>query len=138
MKNSMESEDQFLRDLFQSNDTRPSVDFTELVTKQIDQGTELFKYKPPIASKTWVVIGSSFAVLLIYLIVQASTPTWQASEVYQFMKNGFFAVGNGLAIDFSGMQLPEIPTPILMAIGALNVIGVYLMVSYRWARGMFM
>lgn len=137
MKNLTDQEDKLIRDLFKKSNTQPAVNMTELVIQRIDKSSEVFKYKPIISKNAWVLIGFGFSVLMILLIYQTSNMSLQTSAFIQLMEQGYTKFHFNFEMDLSHVQLPKIPNTLLIVIGAFNVIGVYLMISYKWTRRIF-
>ncbi|MEO9870252.1 hypothetical protein [Ekhidna sp.] len=133
----MSGEDQFLKTLFKESETKPVLDITEQVMQRIDKSSEVFEYQPLISKQAWVIIGGLFFGTLIYLFMQTESVAIKTPELMNVLSSGLLKVRNNFTIDWGAMQLPEIPSTLLISIAAINIIGIYLMVSYRWKRGMF-
>ena len=133
----MNQEDQLLKDLFKSSEEMPSAGITEKVMHRIDQSFELFEYKPLISKNAWIVIGSVFFTTLIYLILLSEEMAVKTPELITIFSSGLQKVSNSFSVELGQINFPKIPSPFLIALGAFNVIGVYLIISYKWSRNMF-
>jgi hypothetical protein len=135
--NAMNQDDQLLRDLFKKNEVRSTPDLTQKVMHQIDQNSKIFEYEPVISKEAWIMIGSVFSLTLIYLLSKTGGASFQVPEVLQLISESFTGLGSSLSFKTIVPKLPEIPSTILISIAALNIIGIYLIVSYKWLKGMF-
>lgn len=137
MKNDMNQEDEFLKALFQTSEKRPTSSMSEQVMQRIDRSSELFEYKPVITKNAWVIIGCVFSIVLIYLFLQTGDFSLKTPELITMISNGFIKLTSSFSLDLSQIEFPKIPTSILAAILAINVVGIYFMISYRWSRKIF-
>ncbi|MEO9485777.1 MAG: hypothetical protein ABJG47_20135 [Ekhidna sp.] len=133
----MNTEDELLKRLFVEGEVEPSSNLTEKVMHRIDADQKAFEYEPVISKKAWVFMGSIFSMVMIYLMLNSGGHSFQIPEFAQVLKDNL----NGLRFDFSfkynGLSLPNIPSSLLTSLAAINVIGIYLIVIYRWRRWMF-
>lgn len=130
-------EDELLKRLFEENEVKPSSNITEKVMKRIDINPKAFEYEPVISKKAWMVMGSAFTITMLYLLINSSGVAFETPDVLQLIGNGILSIGDGLSFEFPRLSLPEIPTTMLAAIAAINIIGIYLMISFRWRKSMF-
>ena len=137
MKEELNHEDAFLKGLFQEHATKPDSDITGKVMQRIEQSSEVFEYKPLISQKAWVMIGSAFVVAISYLIIKSEGIVIETPTLINLIGNGLGDLGNSFQVKWSIPQLPEIPMPLLVSFAAFNIIGVYLMISFKWSRRMF-
>ncbi|MBX2873206.1 MAG: hypothetical protein KTR30_13930 [Saprospiraceae bacterium] len=135
--NAMGNEDQFLKDLFKEGESKTSLNITEKVMHRIDHSSKVFEYKPLISKRNWIVMGSLFFITLTYLIMKSEGLAISTPELIQVLNGGFLKVKDSFSLDWKPLQLPEVPSTLLIAIGAFNIIGLYLIASYKWKRGMF-
>ncbi|WP_421764366.1 hypothetical protein [Ekhidna sp.] len=130
-------EDELLKRLFEESEIKPSANITEKVMHRIDVNPKAFEYEPIISKKAWMIIGSIFAITLFYLLINSSGFAIEAPEAFQLIKNQFLNIGDGFSLELPRFSLPEIPKTMLVAIAAINVIGIYLIISFRWRKSMF-
>lgn len=135
--NAMNQDDQLLRDLFKKSEVRSTPDLTEKVMHRVDQNLKVFEYEPVISRKAWVMIGCVFSFTLIFLLLKSGGVSFETPEILMLISESFTGLGNSLSIKISTPKLPQIPSTMLISIGALNIIGIYLIVSYKWLKGMF-
>ncbi|WP_424963305.1 hypothetical protein [Ekhidna sp.] len=137
--NAINQEEKILRDLFKAGEVQTPPCMTEKVMHKIDNNTKIFEYEPVISKKGWTVIGSAFAAILVLLIAKTGGFTIQSPELLQFISENFSGLGKILSfeLDIPTLRFPEIPSTMLISIGALNIIGIYLIISYKWQKRMF-
>ncbi|MEP0985425.1 hypothetical protein [Ekhidna sp.] len=133
----MNQEDELLKRLFEESKVKSRANITEKVMHRIDVNPKAFEYEPIISKKAWVIIGSIFAITLFYLLINSSGFAFEAPEAFQLIKNKFLNIGDDLSFRLPQFRLPEIPRTMLAAIAAINVIGIYLLISVRWRKSMF-
>ncbi len=133
----MNHEDQLLKRLFEESEVKLNTNITEKVMHRIDVNPKAFEYEPVISKKAWTVMGSVFTVTMLYLLVNSSGVAFEAPEMFQLIKNGFTNIGNNWTFEFPQLSLPSIPPTMVVAIAAINIIGIYLMISFRWRKWMF-
>lgn len=137
MKNDMNQEDQLLKDLFRKSETTPTFSISEQVMQRIDQSSEIFEYKPTIGKNAWITIGSIFSLVIIYLILQLDDVSVKSPEILSLVGSGFTKLRSSFSFDLGQIQFPETPSTLLVVVAAFNVIGIYLMISYRWSKKLF-
>ncbi len=137
MKSKDEQEDQLLKDFFKRSEIRPTIDITEQVMQRIDASSEVFEYRPIISRKMWVGLISAFLLLITFLAFQTGEITYQAPVLFEDFNSFITKLSASLDFKISLPELPKIPSTWTMVLVAMNVIGVYLIISYRWSRGMF-
>ena len=137
MKTPIDQDDQLLRKLFQQSDFKSIPDITERVMHRIDQSSELFEYRPVIGKKAWIAMGCIFSGLIIYLLFQSGEMALQPPKLMTLLGGVFQKLGGSFSFELNQIRFPEIPSTLLIAVAAFNVIGIYLMISYRWSRRMF-
>ncbi len=135
--NAMKEEDQFLKDLFKEGETKSSLDMTESVMHRIDNSSNVFEYRPLISKKAWTMIGAIFLIAFIYLLMQTESMAIKTPELIEVLNSGFLKVVNSFDLTWKPLELPQIPSTLLMALAAFNIIGVFLILSYKWKRRMF-
>ncbi len=133
----MNQEDELLKRLFAEGEIQPSSELTEKVMHRIDVDPAAFKYEPIISKKVWIILGSIFSLVMIYLVANASGTAFQVPEFVQTLKNHLTDFEFNFSIEYTQPSLPEIPSTLLTALAAINVIGVYLIISYRWRNSLF-
>ncbi|MEP1034852.1 hypothetical protein [Ekhidna sp.] len=133
----MNQEDELLKGLFESSEVQPSSNITEKVMHRIDVNPKAFEYEPVISKKAWIVMGSAFAITMLYLLVNSSGVAIEAPIAFQVIKDGMIKFGTGFSFELQRPALPEIPSTLLISIAALNVIGIYLIAYIRWRKSMF-
>lgn len=131
-------EDDLLRNLFKESTTRSEERLTEKVMQRIDQSSEVFQYKPIISKRIW--LWMSGGVLVLLLISYFSSSSWTFREAPDFLPllgQAFDKVTHSFSFDPSKISLPVLSPVALVSISALNIIGVFLIVTYRWGNWMF-
>ncbi len=131
-----EVENRFLKDLFRDN-LKTKIEITPKVMQRIEKSSEIFEYRPVISKSAWIIIGTIFIVTLVYLIMQFETNTINYPELITSIGNGFSKMRNSLFFDVSEFNFPIINSFVLIAIMSFNIIGIYLIFSYRWSRRLF-
>ncbi len=131
-----ELENEFLKDLFQCG-KETEVEITSKVMQRIEKSSELFEYQPVISKKVWIIMGSFFTLTIFYLLMQSQTNMINYPALLTSIGNGYSMLKTNLTFNWSGFKIPAINSSVLIAIMAFNVIGVYLIFSYRWSRGIF-
>lgn len=135
--NAMNQEDELLKRLFAKSEVKPSTNMTEKVMHRIDVNPKAFQYEPIISKKSWIVMGGAFAVTMLYLLMNSTGVAYEFPTVLELVKNGIVSVGDSFSFEFTAPSLPEIPSTFLLAIAAINVIGIYILISFRWRKWMF-
>ncbi len=135
--NAMNQEDELLKQLFAEAEITSKSDITEQVMHRLDVNPEAFKYEPVIGKKAWIVIGSVFTLVMIYLVANSGGSSFQLPDFIQSIKGAFSNLKFNINIEYTQPSLPKIPSTILTALVALNVIGVYLIISYRWKNWLY-
>ncbi|WP_436515216.1 hypothetical protein [Ekhidna sp. To15] len=133
----MNQEDDLLKRLFEESEVQSSSSITEKVMHRIDVNPKAFEYEPVISKKVWVVLGSMFALVMAYLLFDTSANTFEVPKLFVFLQDSFSGLSDSFTFEVTKPSLPKIPSTILIAIAAINVIGIYLMISYRWVKGLF-
>ena len=134
----MNQEDELLKGLFESSEIQAPSDITERVMHRIDVNPKAFEYQPLISKKVWMIMGGAFAMIMIYLLWNSGSNPIELPKVAVWLKDSFSGIGNNFNIKSPSLpQLPQIPSTMLIALAAINVIGVYLMISFRWGRRIF-
>lgn len=133
----MNQEDELLKGLFESSEVKPSSSITEKVMHRIDVNPKVFEYEPVISKKVWMMIGTAFGMIMIYLLLNSGSNTFEVPKLFVLLKDSFSGLGSSFSFEIKSPSLPKIPSTILIALAAINVIGIYLMISYRWGKGLF-
>ncbi|WP_421874241.1 hypothetical protein [Marinoscillum sp.] len=135
MKNQLNSEDQFLNELFQQSATTPKGSLKEEIMRSIE-ARPAFEYEPVISKKAWRVIYSVFLSTIGYLLFaykgeggkpyfDLDIPTLDFSALSEWstkMTNAF----NGFSL-----QLPEVSSILVASLGVILLTGVAFVVSYK-------
>ncbi len=137
MKSKEEREDKLLRSFFQRSEIRATIDITEQVMHQIDTSSKLFEYRPIIGKKVWIGLAGVFVLLMAFLLSQAEGISYQTPVLFDNLSTFFAKLGSSFDFNFSLPELPKIPSTVMIVIAAINIIGVYLIITYRWSRRMF-
>lgn len=137
MRNDMNQEDQLLKGLFKASETKPAFSMSERVMQHLDQSSEVFEYKPTISKNAWITMGSVFSIVIIYLILQLDDVGVKPPEIISLVGSGFTKLRSSFSFDLGQIQFPETPSTLLVVVAAFNVIGIYLMISYRWSKKLF-
>lgn len=133
----MNQEDEFLKGLFKSSEVQASSDMTEKVMHRIDVNPKAFEYEPVISKKAWITIGSTFSLVMIFLLANSSGLQIDIPDFIPLLKDGLYSFSNSFSFDMSLPSLPQLSPTILIAVTALNLIGIYLIAIYRWGKWMF-
>lgn len=132
----MNQEDKFLVEMFKAGADQPSQELTEKIMHRVDQ-SKVFEYQPVIGKKAWIGIGGIFVIASILLMIQSSGASIKIPEVLTLISDSFSGLGGRYSFELSLPKLPRISMPLMVSLAAFNVIGIYLMISYRWQNGMF-
>lgn len=136
----MNTEDELLKRLFKESEAHPRVNITEQVMHRIDENPKAFEYVPVIGKKAWIVIIGVFSAIMAYLLFNSSGFQFEVPTLITSISEELTRIGNSVTLEPSLPSMPEIPqipTTILISIAALNVIGIYAVISYRWRKSMF-
>lgn len=134
----MNGEDQLLKSLFAEGKEIPTSSISEKVMQHIEKSSEVFEYKPLIGKKAWIIIGSTFSAIMIYLISESTdTAALKTPELVTLLGSGFLKLKSSFSLEIGQIRIPQIPSTLLTAMVALIIVGVYLMFSYKWSRRMF-
>ena len=129
--------DQLLKDLFQQSASEPAHDLKQKIMREISVKKEVFEYQPVIGKKVWVALGVGFTALMIFLF------NYNRREGFTLINKEKFS--NLFNWDFPSeffdgwfeLQLNHIPSPFLVALMALIVVGVYFIVSIKFGNRSF-
>lgn len=130
-------EDELLKQLFAEGEIKPHAALTEKVMHRIGPDASAFQYKPVISKKAWIIMGSSFSMIMIFLLANSSGLQLEIPSLLPVLKDGLYSLGNSFSFDMSLPSMPQISPTILIAIAAINLIGIYLIAIYRWGKWMF-
>ena len=136
----MNTKDELLKRLFRESEAQPKVNITEQVMHCIDENPKAFEYVPVISKKAWIIMAGIFSVIMAYLLFNSSGIQFEVPALITSISDELTRIGNSFTLEPSLPSMPEIPqipTTILISIAALNVIGIYAMISYRWGKSMF-
>lgn len=135
---STEKEDLLLKSLFRESELNSPSRLTEEVMQRIEKtSSEVFEYKPIISKKVWIVMATIFSLIMIYLLFMSSGLVLETPALVELLTNSFSNLGQSFRFEIKSPSIPEIPSTILIAIAAFNVIGVYLIFSYKWRKDLF-
>ena len=133
-----DQEDELLKSLFRESASRSESGITEHVMKHIDQSSEVFEYKPVIGKKAWGLIVCGFLGLMLFaLFYSGNLVLIETPELLSILSSGFTKLQLSFSLDLGNIRIPKPPATILLSIVAFNVIGVFLIVSYKWNGWMF-
>ena len=135
--NAMNQEDELLKQLFTESEIQPHSDLTEKVMHKISPDASAFQYKPVISKKAWLVMGSVFSIIMIFLLSNSTGLQLEIPSFLPVLKDGLYSFRNSFSFDMSLPSMPHISPTILTAIAAINLIGIYLIAIYRWGKWMF-
>lgn len=135
---STEKEDLLLKSLFKENAIHSPSRLTEEVMQRIEKtSSEVFEYKPIISKKVWIIMATIFSLIMIYLLIMSGGLVLETPALIELLTNSFSNLGQSFSFEIKAPRIPEIPSTILIAIAAFNVIGVYLIFSYKWRKDLF-
>ena len=130
-------DDQQLKDLFMQHAAEQESSMTERIMVSIDKSSKIFEYQPLISKKAWIAVGASFLFAMVYLFLQLETIPIKTPELLNILSDGIIDVANSFKFQPIQINWPNIPSTIWLAVAAFNIIGIYLIISFKWSRKIF-
>lgn len=134
---SMEREDEILKSFFKENIPLPESDITSSVMKQIDLSSKKFQYQPIIGSKMWALIAVVFMALMLLALPTSNGVLLKTPSFILKIGSAFSGLINAISLSGISLHIPNVSPTFVVTLASFNIIGVYLMVSYRWSSWMF-
>lgn len=132
------NEDQLLKSLFKQSEAEVPAHLTEKVMQRIDKANAtVFEYQPVINKRGWVIISGITAFTMLFVYFYSSGFVMEMPAILDNALSNLFELDGLFNFELKALSLPKIPPTLLVTLAAFNVIGIYLIVSYKWRKQLF-